>query len=89
MKQKNHRRRKKPVPMKVVKAITENLDSAALVGTLLKIWQNATDGPCAYCGKVDELRPYGKNGACICYDCGQKNIDETNANMGAYLFGNE
>jgi hypothetical protein len=28
--------------------------------------------PCEYCGKVDELRPYGKNGAKICYDCGMK-----------------
>ncbi len=25
---------------------------------------------CAYCGKQRELRPYGKNGAEICHDCG-------------------
>lgn len=27
---------------------------------------------CEYCGKVAELRPYGLNGAKICYECGQK-----------------
>lgn len=27
---------------------------------------------CDYCGKIAELRPYGKNGACICYDCAMK-----------------
>lgn len=30
------------------------------------------DAPCEYCGKIDELRPYGKNGAKICFDCGMK-----------------
>lgn len=28
--------------------------------------------PCEYCGKVDELRPYGKDGAKICFECGMK-----------------
>lgn len=27
---------------------------------------------CEYCGKLDELRPYGKNGAKICFECGMK-----------------
>lgn len=27
---------------------------------------------CDFCGKIDELRPYGPNGECICYDCGHK-----------------
>ncbi len=35
------------------------------------------DGKCEYCGKVDELRPYGKDGAKICYPCGMNNIEET------------
>ena len=34
-------------------------------------------GKCEYCGKVDELRPYGKNGARICFRCGMKNKEET------------
>lgn len=27
---------------------------------------------CDLCGKIDELRPYGPNGECICFDCGMK-----------------
>lgn len=27
---------------------------------------------CDYCGKVAELRPYGKNGAAICFECATK-----------------
>jgi hypothetical protein len=32
---------------------------------------------CDYCGKVAELRPYGKNGASICFECGMKNEETT------------
>ena len=32
---------------------------------------------CEDCGKLDELRPYGKNGANVCFDCAMK--DEANA----------
>lgn len=32
---------------------------------------------CEECGKHDELRPYGKNGAWICYDYGMKDVKET------------
>ena len=35
------------------------------------------DGVCEYCGKVAELRPYGRNGARICFECGMKNRKET------------
>lgn len=35
------------------------------------------DGKCEYCNKVAELRPYGKNGANICFECGMKNIETT------------
>lgn len=27
---------------------------------------------CDYCGKVDELRPYGRDSAVICFDCAMK-----------------
>ena len=36
---------------------------------------------CDYCGAIAELRPYGKNGAAICFDCGRKNPGETRANF--------
>ena len=35
------------------------------------------DGKCEYCGKIAELRPYGENGARICYECGMKNRAKT------------
>ena len=36
---------------------------------------------CDYCGAIAELRPYGKNGAAICFDCGRKKPQETRANF--------
>lgn len=30
---------------------------------------------CDICGKVAELRPYGPNGECICFECGMKDPD--------------
>lgn len=35
------------------------------------------DAKCEDCGQLAELRPYGKNGANVCFDCGMK--DEANA----------
>lgn len=45
---------------------------------------------CDYCGKVDELRPYGKNGAWICFKCGMKpeNRKQTDAAFEARLNAN-
>ena len=40
---------------------------------------------CDYCGKIAELRPYGKNGACICYPCGMQNERETREQFNALL----
>lgn len=31
---------------------------------------------CEYCGKIKELRPYGKNGANICFQCAMKDEAE-------------
>jgi hypothetical protein len=33
--------------------------------------------PCTFCGKTDELRPYGPNDEMICFDCAMK--DEATA----------
>lgn len=30
---------------------------------------------CDFCGEIDELRPYGPNGECVCFPCGMKNED--------------
>jgi hypothetical protein len=32
---------------------------------------------CELCGKHAELRPYGRNGECICFECGMKDEDAT------------
>lgn len=32
---------------------------------------------CDSCGKIDELRPYGPNGSCICFDCAMKDEEGT------------
>ena len=34
--------------------------------------ETEADQQCDDCGKMAELRPYGKNGACICFECGMK-----------------
>ena len=31
---------------------------------------------CSGCGREDDCRPYGKNGAWVCFDCGMKDPDE-------------
>jgi len=56
---------------------------------IIILGENASDGRCEYCGKVDELRPYGKDGAKICYDCGIKpeNKAETERNIEKFLHG--
>ena len=36
---------------------------------------------CDFCGKIAELRPYGPNGECICYECGRKDDPETTQKM--------
>ena len=42
---------------------------------------------CDSCGKIAELRPYGPNGECICFDCGLKDKETTKRRMGVVLFG--
>ncbi len=35
------------------------------------------DGVCAFCGKINELRPYGPNNESICFDCAMKDEETT------------
>lgn len=46
---------------------------------------------CDYCGKIAELRPYGRNGASICFECGNKpeNQEEMRRQFNARLDGNK
>lgn len=42
---------------------------------------------CEFCGKVDELRPYGPHRERICFDCGMKDEATTDRIMRRDLFG--
>lgn len=42
---------------------------------------------CSDCGNVDELRPYGKNGAWVCFDCMMKDEAEAHRQFSKLLDG--
>jgi len=42
---------------------------------------------CLLCGRIAETRPHGPNGEEICYECGQKNPEQTERQMRIRLFG--
>jgi hypothetical protein len=44
---------------------------------------------CDSCGKIAELRPYGPNGECICFDCGMKDEDTTKRMFNKVALGEE
>lgn len=46
---------------------------------------NAFDGTCAFCGKKDELRPYGPNNESICFDCAMKDEATTAKKFGEMI----
>jgi hypothetical protein len=37
---------------------------------------------CDLCGKIEELRPYGPNGECVCFNCGMKNEKDARKQFG-------
>ena len=42
---------------------------------------------CEYCGKIAELRPYGENGANICFKCAMEDEKETEKQFQKILDG--
>jgi hypothetical protein len=40
---------------------------------------------CDQCGKIAALRPYGPDGACICFSCGEKDPEGTLARCTARM----
>lgn len=38
---------------------------------------------CDLCGEVAELRPYGPNGECVCFECGMKDEKAAKRQFGA------
>jgi|HubBroStandDraft_5_1064220.scaffolds.fasta_scaffold06679_7 hypothetical protein len=70
------------------KILQQQIDEAKkLAGNgLIVLGSNASIGACELCGaKDEELRPYGPNGENICFDCGMKDRDTTEKQMGKFL----
>lgn len=42
---------------------------------------------CDMCGKIDELRPYGPNGECVCFDCAMKDEEAARRQFNKLAFG--
>jgi hypothetical protein len=42
---------------------------------------------CDLCGKIAELRPYGPNGECVCFQCGMKDEAAAQRRASMHLFG--
>ncbi len=45
--------------------------------------------PCELCGAVEELRPYGPNGARICFRCAMKDKEGTKRRFHKMMFGED
>jgi hypothetical protein len=50
---------------------------------------HAFDGACAFCGKVEELRPYGPNNENICFDCMMKDEETAKRKFKELLEGGD
>jgi hypothetical protein len=48
---------------------------------------HAFDGKCEFCGKQEELRPYGPNNESICFDCAMKDEETTKRKFEEMLKG--
>jgi hypothetical protein len=48
---------------------------------------HAFDGACAFCGKLEELRPVGPNNESICFDCAMKDEATTDRKMAELMGG--
>lgn len=50
------------------------------------ILEPTEDAKCEFCGKIDELRPYGPNDENICYECGMKDKETVKRKIEEHLF---
>jgi hypothetical protein len=56
------------------------------IGNIAVIYTEEPD-ECAFCGRFEELRPYGPNRERICFECAQKDLATTERVMKEILFG--
>ena len=54
-------------------------------GRLLLDRTKPFDGTCSDCGQIDDLRPYGRGGAWVCFDCAMKDEKEAERQFLAIL----
>jgi hypothetical protein len=52
-----------------------------------RIDPHAFDGKCAFCGREEELRPYGPDNENICFDCAMKDEATTARKFAEMLEG--
>ncbi len=57
------------------------------VGDVVYLGEEQSDGKCEVCGEMAELRPYGRDGANVCFPCGMKDEDEALRRFAAILNG--
>lgn len=51
------------------------------------IFERTEPAKCELCWTVAELRPYGPNGASVCFECGMKDVYATAERMHKMLYG--
>lgn len=54
------------------------------VGNIVHI-ENESDRECSVCHASAECRPYGKNGALVCFECAMKDEAEANRQFGKLI----
>lgn len=59
---------------------------SARIGNVIII-ETVGDAECEECHAITELRPYGRFGACLCWDCAEKIPEIRDHNMRIQLFG--
>ena len=55
----------------------------------LNVIEVESHAKCEFCGKVDELRPYGPRGERICFDCAIKDEKTMEHQCSRYIFGED
>lgn len=56
------------------------------IGNIILIYPEKPQ-QCDYCGEIKELRPYGPNEECICFQCAMKDKETTDKMCDKMLFG--
>lgn len=65
----------------------ENVMIQKISDGLFLIGGEEPEGPCAFCGKDEELRPFGPNDELICFDCAMKDEKTTNRKFNEQIDG--